>query len=56
MEPDQTGRPALDALRLWITGLRHVLARLQLSTAAERPELAGVIPAAWKPTTPNRNA
>jgi hypothetical protein len=39
IEPDQTGRSALDALRLWIRGLRHVLARL--STAAERPELAG---------------
>jgi hypothetical protein len=25
-------------------------------TAAERPELAGAILAAWKPTTPNRNA
>ena len=27
-----------------------------MSTAAERPELAGVILAAWKPTAPNRNA
>jgi len=24
--------------------------------AAERPELAGVILATWKPTAPNRNA
>ena len=46
MEADQTGRPALDALRRWITGLRHVMARLELSTAAERPELAAVILAA----------
>jgi hypothetical protein len=27
-----------------------------VSTAAERPELAAVILAAWKPTAPNRNA
>jgi hypothetical protein len=50
VEPDQTGRPALDALRLWTTGLRPVLARLDLATAAERPELAGAILPAWKAT------
>jgi hypothetical protein len=27
-----------------------------VSTAAERPALAGVILAAWTPTAPNRNA
>jgi hypothetical protein len=33
----------LAALRLWITSLYHVLAGLDVTTAAERPESAEVI-------------
>jgi hypothetical protein len=36
----------LDALRLWTTGWHHVLAWLDVATAAERPELAEAILAA----------
>jgi hypothetical protein len=36
----------LDVLRLWITGLHHMLAWLEVATVAERPELAEAILAA----------
>ncbi len=43
MEPHQADRSVLDALELWITGLRPCWRGLDVATAAERPELAGAI-------------
>jgi hypothetical protein len=41
MEPDQTGKSTHDALRLWITGLRHVLARLEWPRPPSGPSWLG---------------
>jgi hypothetical protein len=41
VEPDQTGRSTLDALCLLITGLRHVLARLEWPRPPSGPSWPG---------------
>ena len=41
MDPYQADRSVLDALGLWITGLRPRWRELDWAAAAERPELAG---------------
>jgi hypothetical protein len=56
VELGQTGRSALTRCVCESPACLTCWRSWSLRGAAERPELAGVILAVWKPTAPNRNA